>query len=70
MALRKLGSLWWKRARNNKAYLSGELEILNFKIPVVILHNSKKKKGSNQPDYIIYLLKNPEKKLKNAGKKD
>lgn len=51
---KNFGSLWAKKTKEGRSYLSGELEMPGYKIRINVFPNDKKEKP-NQPDYrIVY----------------
>jgi hypothetical protein len=51
---RHIGALWLGRTRSGAQMLTGEISVDGAVIGVVIHINSRKKPGSNQPDFLIY----------------
>jgi len=53
----RIGALWQKK-KDNKTYLTGEIEVVaGIKTKIVVFKNEKKKDGSNQPDWSILVSK-------------
>ena len=48
---KKIGALWFKTAKDGSRFMSGELEIDNRKIQIVVFKNTKQ--TEKQPDYRI-----------------
>jgi uncharacterized protein (DUF736 family) len=64
---RKIGSLWQRKTKDGKTYLSCILEDLSGDIRIAVFKNDRKEK-ENQPDYQIVL--SGEKKETTQTKKD
>jgi uncharacterized protein (DUF736 family) len=52
--MKKIGALWLKTAKSGQKYYSGNIEIADKKIPIVIFKNTQKE-NEKQPDYNIIL---------------
>jgi len=50
----KIGALWIKQSSKGDKFLSGQLELNNRKIRVLVFKNKRKNQGKS-PDYYIYL---------------
>ena len=53
---KKIGALWQKKDKNNRTYLTGEIETIFGKVRISILRNMRKQQQkSNAPDWHIIL---------------
>jgi len=50
---KSIGALWLRESKDGKKYMSGQLEIGERKLPLVIFKNGFKK-SDKHPDYMIY----------------
>ena len=56
---KKIGSLW-KHKKDNKTYLTGNIEIVaGISTKITVFLNEKKEANSKQPDYNIVLSETP-----------
>lgn len=58
MALQKAGALW-KKNKDGKTFLSGEIEIRGVKTKMVVYMNDYKKEPKH-PDYVLYVIDDEE----------
>jgi uncharacterized protein (DUF736 family) len=50
-----IGALWIRKSQKGTSYMTGQVELGNTKVDVVVFRNTKKQPGEKTPDFRIYL---------------